>query len=207
MGGVCSSAKQGERTGDTHSFIKLGEYSVMCALCDGMGSGEKAEKVSDSALSLVEGFYRAGFSHEVTIKSINSFLRIDNDESFSALDVMIFDRRIGKADIVKLASPPTYIKKSNRTIRVDSSSLPLGIVGEISPSITSRQSEEGDCFVFVSDGVSDCFEGDELSALINNTSSHNPSLMASTLLGEAKKRKNTQLDDMTVLVFKVIINS
>ena len=206
VGGVSSSAKQGDSTGDTHSFIALSDYTIMVALCDGMGSGEKASKSSDSALSLIEGFYRAGFSHDIAIKSINSFLRSCDEENFSALDVMVFDRREGRADIVKLASPPSYIKKLNHTIRIDTSSLPLGIVGQVNPTITSRQVENGDCFIFVSDGISDCFVGDELSQFINNLSSHNPSVMAQTILEQAKKQKNKQTDDMTVLVSKVIIN-
>lgn len=206
VGGVSSSAKQGDNTGDSHSFIALSDYTIMTALCDGMGSGEKASKASDSALSLIEGFYRAGFSHDVAIKSINSFLRSCDEESFSALDVMIFDRREGRADIVKLASAPTYIKKETHTIRIDASSLPLGIVGQVNPSISSRNVENGDCFVFVSDGVSDCFSGDELSSFINNLSSHNPSVMAQTILERAKQQKSKQTDDMTVLVCKVIIN-
>lgn len=203
---VASQPKNsGQKSGDTHSFTKLSDSSVMVALCDGMGSGEKAEKVSDNAISLIEGFYNAGFSHDVTLRSVNSFLRIDNDESFSALDVMVFDRKTGRADIVKLASPPTYIKKATRTIRVDASSLPLGIVNEVTPSVTERETEDGDCFVFVTDGVYDCFEGDTLSSFINNSSGKNPSLLAASVLDEAKKRVKNPSDDMTVVVCKVII--
>ncbi|MBO5224524.1 MAG: SpoIIE family protein phosphatase [Clostridia bacterium] len=202
---VASLPKNGERSGDTHSFTKLSDSKVMVALCDGMGSGEKAEAVSDNAISLIENFYRAGFDHDVTVKSVNAFLRIDNDESFSALDTMVFDRKTGCADIVKLASPPTFIKKRNTTVRVDASSLPIGIVNEITPAVSSRECEAGDCFVFVTDGVYDCFSGDMLSAFINNSSGKNPSLLSSAILEEAKKRVKTPTDDMTVVVCKVII--
>ncbi len=202
---VASQPKNGARSGDTHSFTEISDCAVMVALCDGMGSGEKAEKVSENAITLIEDFYKAGFEHDVTLKSVNSFLRIDNDESFSALDVMVFDRKTGRADIVKLASPPTYVKKSTHTVRVDSSSLPLGIVSEITPSVTSREVEDGDCFVFVTDGVYDCFEGDSLSSFINNCSGKNPSVIASAVLEEGKKRMKTLADDMTVVVCKAII--
>ncbi len=203
---VASRSKNGEQSGDTHSFTALSNSLSMVALCDGMGSGEKAEKVSENAISLIEDFYKAGFDHDVTLKSVNSFLRIDYDESFSALDVMVFDRKTGRADIVKLASPPTYIKKKTHTVRVDASSLPLGIVNEVKPSVTHRECEVGDCFVFVTDGVYDCFDGDTLSAFINNTRGKNPSLMASEVLEEALKRVKSPTDDMTVLVCKVIIS-
>lgn len=207
LASVASEAKNGELSGDTHAFTALSDYAIMVALCDGMGSGEKAEKVSENAISLIEDFYKAGFEHDVTLNSVNSFLRIDNDESFSALDVMVFDRKTGKADIVKLASPPTYVKKSTTTVRVDASSLPLGIISEITPSITSREVEDGDCFVFVSDGVYDCFQGDTLSAFINNASGKNPSLLANAILDEAKRKEKKVVDDMTVIVCKVVLNA
>jgi serine phosphatase RsbU (regulator of sigma subunit) len=88
---------------------------------------------------------------------------------------------------------------------VDASSLPIGIVNEITPSVTARQVEDGDCFVFVTDGVYDCFDGDTLSAFINNHSAKNPSVLASAVLDEALKRIKTPSDDMTALVCKVII--
>lgn len=202
--GVCSQPKEEGATGDTHSFIALGEGRYLCALCDGMGSGENAGIISDKALTLIEGFYKAGFEHSLTIKSVNSFLKIDSSECFSALDVMVFDANEGRADVIKLASPPCYIKKDNRVIRVDSSSLPLGIIGEISPSITSREVEDGDCFVFVSDGVADCFEEDGLSSFINNEDDRNPQLLCEKILQEAKeKSKNKKQDDMTVIALKV----
>ncbi|MBE5732599.1 MAG: hypothetical protein E7353_06120 [Clostridiales bacterium] len=203
---VASRPKSGEQSGDTHSFTALTDGCVMVALCDGMGSGERAGKVSENAISLIEDFYKAGFDHDVTLKSVNSFLRIDYDESFSALDAMVFDRKTGWVDIVKLASPPTYLKKSSKTIRIDASSLPLGIVNEVKPSVTRRETEDGDCFIFVTDGVYDCFEGDTLSSFINNSSGKNPSLLASAVLEEGLKRVKKPLDDMTVLVCKVIID-
>ena len=203
--GVSSKPKTEGATGDTHSFISLGFGKYLCALCDGMGSGESAGIVSEKAITLIEGFYKAGFDHALTIKSVNSFLKIDADETFSALDVMIFDANEGRVDVIKMASPPCYIKKDNRVIRVDSSSLPLGIVGEISPSITSREVEDGDCFVFVSDGIADCFDGDELSAFVNNEDDRNPQLLCERILQEAKSRnKSGKEDDMTVIALKVL---
>ncbi len=198
--GVCGKPKEEGATGDAHAFVKLSEHRVMAALCDGMGSGEKASELSDKALSLVEEFYKAGFSHEMTTKSVNSFLRLDADESFSALDVLVFDRYEGVVDLVKLASPPCYVKRSDHTVRVDSSALPLGILGEIKPSVTTRQADDGDCFVLVSDGVSDCFSGDSLSAFINNEDARNPQRLSERIVEEAQKRqKPGRCDDMTAI--------
>jgi stage II sporulation protein E len=197
--GVAQKPKTVGSTGDSHSFEKIDD-KIMCALCDGMGSGEKAAETSDKALSLIEDFYRAGFDHNLTVRSVNSFLKVDSQDTFSALDVLVFDTRTGVADVVKLASPPSFVKKSEVVVRLDSSSLPLGIVGEITPSITTRQVEDGDVFVLVSDGVADCFDGDALSGVINNADGRNPQKLAEYVLGEAIRRKTKDKeDDMTVL--------
>lgn len=204
--GIASKPKEDSGSGDSHSFTKLDEGKFMCALCDGMGSGEIASEISDKAITLIEDFYKAGYDHQLTVKSVNNFLKIDSDESFSALDVMILDAIEGIVDVVKLASPPTYIKKNNHIVKLVSSSLPLGIVGEITPSISTRQIEDGDCYVFVSDGVSDAFVGDELSALINNLDARNPQKLCDTILERAQKRK-ANCDDMTVIACMVFYDN
>ena len=56
--GVSSVAKDGnEISGDTHSVIRTDNGKCIVALCDGMGSGDKAEQMSATSINLVESFY------------------------------------------------------------------------------------------------------------------------------------------------------
>ena len=73
--GFCAAKKAGsEVSGDTHSFVRLDKDKFLLAVCDGMGSGKEAERASESAVSLVENFYKAGFDNELILKSVNRLL-------------------------------------------------------------------------------------------------------------------------------------
>lgn len=70
--GVASATKAGEdHSGDTHSLTRIDERTFLCALSDGMGSGEGARRISDSALTLLESFCRAGMPGEAALAAVN----------------------------------------------------------------------------------------------------------------------------------------
>lgn len=198
--GVASRPLKADAIGDTHSFMKIGGDKFLMAICDGMGSGKRAYDLSNKAMSLVEGFYKAGFGHDITTSGINRFLNIEEGESFSALDIAVCDLSACKADLVKLAAPASYVKKKNSVIRIDSSSLPLGVVKEAQPYVTTLDIEDGDAIIIASDGVTQRFGGDELSAIINNSSAVNPQLLADEILSKAMPKRGAPEDDMTVAV-------
>ena len=201
--GVASRSLKKEATGDTHSFMKVAPDKFLMAVCDGMGAGKKAYELSEKAMSLVEGFYKAGFDHEVTVEGINTFLGIEEGESFSALDIAVVDLGTGKADMVKLAAPASYIKRADSVDAVNSSSLPLGVLDEAKPFVLEADINDGDAVVIVSDGVAQRFAPDELASLINNSSAVNPQLLADTVMQRALEKEVAYDDDMTVAVCRV----
>lgn len=201
--GVASRSLRAEATGDTHSFMKIGSDKFLMAICDGMGSGRKAYELSEKAMSLVEGFYKAGFDHTVTVDGINRFLGIEEGESFSALDIAVCDLGKGRADLVKLAAPRSFIKRSDCVEAVDSASLPLGVIADAKPFVLETEISAGDAIIIVSDGVSQRFGAEELSALINKTPSVNPQLLADTIMKQALEKRVEFDDDMTVAVCRI----
>lgn len=109
--GFCAAKKAGsEVSGDTHSFVRLDKDKFLLAVCDGMGSGKEAERASESAVSLVENFYKAGFDNELILKSVNRLLTSVNDETFTAVDICVVDLMKGTADFIKLGAPQGLIK-------------------------------------------------------------------------------------------------
>ncbi|MDR0426498.1 MAG: SpoIIE family protein phosphatase [Clostridiales bacterium] len=202
--GVASAAKEREATGDLHSFIKIGSDKFLMALSDGMGSGKSAQRVSEAAISLVESFYRAGFDSDIILSSVNRFLIYAEGEIFSAMDILVADLNTLSCDIIKIGTPSSYVKRRDSVIRLDGSSLPMGMVGEMTPFVDARRLNAGDLVVFVSDGVSDCFAGDALADLINNQSGLNPKALADTILEQAVRANGgARADDMTVLACRL----
>lgn len=203
--GSASHTKTGKiLSGDTHSLIKIDDGKYMVALCDGMGSGENAHKVSDLTITLIENFYKAGFENEIILNSVNKLLSINNDEKFSALDICVFDLRKNLMDFIKLGSPTTFIKHKFETELIESSGLPIGILNEMKPHITKKAFSDFDMIILVSDGVFDVFGEEELKLFINNIESINPQTVSDEILDRAVDLANgTLTDDFTVVAVRL----
>lgn len=193
------------KSGDCYSLIRIEDGKILMALCDGMGSGEKAQRASETAISLVENFYKAGFDSEIILSIVNKFLSIGSNDVFSCLDMAVIDLKDGATDFIKLGATNGYIKHKDTTTVIECSSLPLGIISTISPTIKSTILNQGDMIVLCTDGITDSFSSDaELADFINNINSVNPQQVADALVDKAlSNSNNTAFDDMTVLVCKV----
>ena len=204
--GVASIAKEnGEFCGDTHSAIRVGANKIMFALCDGMGSGEKAEKVSNLAITLIEDFYKAGFSNDIILSSANKLLTLTQEEEFSALDICVVNLSDATCDLIKVGSSVSALKHDMQISSFTASSLPLGILEEIKPTIFNLVLSSGNMLVLASDGVVDSFlSTEDYLTYVNNIVNVNPQSVAEEILNKAIKNNNkVPKDDMTVLVVKI----
>ena len=196
-------------SGDSFSFIRLTSNKILLAICDGMGSGEDAQNISDTTISLIENFYKADFDDETILSSVNKLLSMQMTDNYSALDICVLDLQNCLADFVKVGAPACFVKHKDSTeVLAGSGALPIGILSEIQPSIQKKVLEAGDIVVLCSDGVTDAFEDVSiLQNYINNIMVQNPQEIADIILGEAiKKNDNQPRDDMTVLCTRVFLN-
>ncbi|HIT62818.1 MAG TPA: SpoIIE family protein phosphatase [Candidatus Caccovivens faecavium] len=209
MFGVSQRAKANSSvSGDNYSVIKLDGDRILFAISDGMGSGEKAENYSELSIALIENFYKAGFDNDIIISSVNKLLNLHKDDIFSALDIGVLDLKNGICDFIKMASPVTFIVNTEEVKKVESTSLPLGIVDDAYPLIKKEVVSSGDYIILVSDGISDSFENDEaFKEEILSLRAKNPQELADQLLERAlSKNKGYAIDDMTVLAIKIFKN-
>lgn len=207
--GIAQSTKGGEIVcGDSHSTSKLLGDKFMFALCDGMGHGEKANKSSELSLSLIENFYKAGFDDQTILTSVNKLLNLNTQEVFSALDISVVDLKNGEVDFIKQGATIGFVKKGETLSKIESNSLPMGILEEIKPKVTKTVLSPDDYVIMLSDGVVDAFGEEEiLQNFLKNISQTNPQEVADKILNRAKReQKNYPEDDMTVLVAKLFYN-
>ena len=204
--GVSSVAKDGnEISGDTHSVLRTDNGKCIVALCDGMGSGDKAEQMSATSIGLVESFYRAGFDSDVILSCVNKLLTTSGNEVFCAVDIVAIDLYDGLTDFIKLGASVGLVKCQDKVEIVAGSSLPLGVLDEMKPSVTKKALTVGDVIVLMSDGVADCFKDPEaIAGVFSNVSLNVPQSIAEVILNKALKLVgNKARDDMTVLVAKI----
>lgn len=204
--GSASSTKIGSSdSGDTHSLVKISDGKYLMALCDGMGSGNIARKKSSVAISLIENFYKAGFENEIILNSVNKLLSLNNEETFSAVDVCVLDLNSAICDFIKLGATYGFIKRAQETIVIESSGLPLGVLEEMKPHITKNIVQANDIIILISDGITDAFgDKEELVNYINDIEFINPKTIAEDILRHAMElNKDMPNDDMSVIALRV----
>ncbi|PWM72433.1 MAG: hypothetical protein DBX59_06555 [Bacillota bacterium] len=204
--GVASAKKDGSaKCGDTHCVERLDGDKFLIALSDGMGSGEYAETISDASLSLIESFYKAGMSSPLIMNTVNKLLAVNTEDSFAALDVCVFDLNTLAADFIKFGAPYGFILTADGIKIVEGSSLPMGILDDLAPSITSDTLRGDDVLLFVTDGVSDAFgNASSIIDFLQKQPAKNPQTLANDVLGEALRISGGEkADDMTCLAVRV----
>lgn len=206
--GLASCNKAGNvECGDCHSILRLGQDKFLLALCDGMGSGKNANKMSAMTLGLIENFYKVGFDNEVIMESVNKLLQVNNQENYSTLDVCLMDLNVGIADFIKVGSPYGFIKREGKVEVIQGGALPIGAMETIKPATYQTVINTKDIVVMATDGVADAFETQEnFEEFVLKLASNNPQTLAETILNEALLLNNMQAkDDMTVLVARTYL--
>lgn len=205
--GVARATKSGEEvSGDNFSLLELDSGELVMTLCDGMGSGERAHEESESVIDLIEDFMEAGFKESSAIHLINSLYVMHSDgQFFSTIDMGIVNLYDGNCNFVKMGASATFLKHKNSVDTIMSSSLPAGIFEETNLEGNRRKIKDGDFIVMLTDGIIDCFPGDEkefyIEDLLENTKSNNPREIANAVLKEALHfTDSVATDDMTVIV-------
>ena len=210
MFGLASCNKVGnEECGDCHSIIRLGGNRFLLALCDGMGTGVKAHRMSAMTLGLIENFYKAGFDNDIILESVNKLLAVNNQESYSTLDVCLLDLENEIADFVKVGAPFGMIKRESGVEIVEGGALPIGALDTISPITNKSTVGTKDVIILATDGIVDAFETQEnLVDYVSQLACNNPQTIAESILNEAVVLNNMSAkDDMTVLVARTYLKN
>lgn len=211
--GAAKAVKQQEIiSGDNYTFARLENGKFIAALSDGMGSGEKAYKDSETVIELLEKFLEVGYSKETTIQMINGVLLAGGEEkNVSTLDICDINLYNGICEFLKIGSAVTYIKRGSDVEHIISASLPLGVFYQIDAELTTRKLKHGDCIIIVSDGVTDMLSSSSgiageliLADIIAKLPLENPKDLANKVLQLViHKGQGKIIDDMTVLVIEL----
>ncbi len=202
----CNKAHNDE-CGDCHSIIRLSSNRFLLALCDGMGSGKSAHKMSAMTLGLIENFYKVGFDNDIILESVNKLLAINNQESYSTLDVCLLDLNHEIADFIKVGSPFGLIKRDGNVEVVQGGALPIGALDSVSPSTYKTAVSTKDIVIMATDGITDAFITQEnMIEYVSKLASNNPQSIAEAILNEALRlNEMSAKDDMTVLVARTYL--
>ena len=192
-------------SGDNFSILKLENGEFMLALSDGMGTGEEAGEESETVMSLLEQMIEAGFKAETAIKLINSSLVLKSDkQTFSTIDISIINLFTGMCEFIKIGAAAAFIKREDWVETISSTTLPIGMFGNVDYDTVTKKLYEGDIIVLLTDGVLDCIMSENkeafLAELLMEIKSSNPQEIANRILDSTLAQRNyVPMDDMTVI--------
>ncbi|MBH1940739.1 SpoIIE family protein phosphatase [Mobilitalea sibirica] len=192
-------------SGDNFSILKLETGEIMVALADGMGTGKEAGDESETVMGLLEQLIEAGFKTETAIKLINSSLVLKADKQiFTTIDMSIINLFTGMCEFIKIGAASAFIKRDNWVETISSTTLPIGMFGNVDYDAVTKKLYEGDIVIMVTDGVLDSIKGDHkeefIEKLIMEIKSNNPQEIANRILDHTLAQSNyTPMDDMTVI--------
>lgn len=200
-------------SGDSYAFLESQKGKMTILLSDGTGSGEKAGKDSGEVLDLLEKMLEAGYSIESALQLVNSALYArGEDGNHPTIDVCNLDLYQGKCDFLKVGGTLSFLKRGETAESVEISNLPLGIFQNIQVEKLSKQLQDGDFVIMMSDGVLDAFGEDDyedtLLHAIEEITEQNPAEIAEKLLHFAIHSCGGHIrDDMTIIVAGMWENS
>lgn len=192
-------------SGDSFSVLELEGGGCVLALSDGMGSGISACKESEMVIELIEKFLETGFQKEMAIRMMNSAMVIQGEDGmFSTVDMADIDLYTGKCDFYKIGAATTFIKRGEEVECISSATLPAGIFHQIEIEKSSRQLQDGDFVILVTDGVLDYLRvptpEETLREILETIETNNPGQLAKQVLERILLFTAGKVpDDMTVL--------
>lgn len=201
-----SVKKEQEISGDSFSFFYEEEGEMTMILSDGMGSGEAASKESEEVLGLLEQMLAAGFPEETAIRLINSVLALRMEQkSFATLDISRINLYSGMCEFIKIGGAATYIKRGRWLQKVETKTLPIGMIQRVEYDSLKKKLYDGDYIIVMSDGVLDAVPEAErdafLTMVIGEDAEHKPQVIAGRILNASLLLQGYEpKDDMTVLV-------
>ena len=186
--------------GDAYKYFFDGRGHFIMILSDGMGTGGRAAVDGAMASGLMSRLIKAGFGYDCSLRILNSSMLFKStDESLATVDIASIDLFTGQVELYKAGAAPTLIRRSGRTGKAESTSLPAGILREIGFDKATVKCKIGDIVVLMSDGAA-CEGTDWIKGEIESWSNGTAEELAERICEGAKRRRSdNHQDDITVM--------
>jgi hypothetical protein len=147
---AASATKDGSGvSGDSYAHAgRSDKYYIV--LCDGIGSGEEAYCESNGAVGMLSRFLYTDFTEEQIMKTLNSLLLLKFDEErYVTFDLQIIDYSTKEIRMYKAGAAPSYIISGGTIEKIESHSLPMGILENFEYNLFKRVVRKDDIIIMV----------------------------------------------------------
>ncbi len=202
---ACASAKMEDSdiNGDASVFFESRDGRFYHLISDGMGSGREAALTSRLCTMFLSKLLSAGCESSIVIEMLNGFIRSRRAECSAGIDLAELDLIAGKGCFIKSGAAPSYIIREKNLYKLQSKTLPIGILKDTDAEVINFELCDGDVIVMFSDGVASSLEdGAWLTELLAFDFDSDLDKMAQKILDSAGEN-NVKSDDMTVGIMRV----
>ena len=193
----------GTLCGDNYTYFYDGSGKFIFLLSDGMGTGGRAAVEGAMTCKVMESLIKAEINFQTAIKITNSALMVKSEDEFlTTVDMFSADLFTGNINLMKAGAPLTFLRKNDKVVRYFQSSLPIGILKDVSIASCDNILTSDDRVLMFSDGAlsqGDKWLADELAGWTCEDSQ----AFAEYLLDKAKKSKRFD-DDITIVSMKML---
>ena len=95
---------------------------------------------------------------DTALKMLNSMIRARGGECSATVDLMELDLMNGAVRFVKSGAAPSFVIRDGRLFRLQSKTVPIGIMRALDAEMIRFEAMAGDVIVMLSDGVAKSFE-------------------------------------------------
>lgn len=186
--------------GDAYSYFPDGKGKLTMILSDGMGTGGRAAVDGAMASGIMAQLLKAGFGYDCSLKILNSSMLFKStDESLATLDIASIDLFTGETELFKAGAAPTLVRRSGKTGKAESASVPVGILRDVRLDRAKIRLKTGDIVLLMSDGA--CSEGtDWIRQELEGWTDGNAQELAEHISSCAlRRRASPKADDITVM--------
>ncbi len=200
FGASQSCANENTMCGDAYKVFNDSKGHFVMILSDGMGTGGRAAVDGAMASGLMTRLLKAGFGYDCSLKILNSSMLFKStDESLATVDIASLDLHSGMLELYKAGAAPTIVRRSGKTGKAESTSLPAGILRQIGFDKAAIKCKVGDVVVLMSDGAT--AEGtDWIRTEVEAWGDGSAQDLSEHLCRLARRRRNEKRqDDITVM--------
>ncbi len=147
-------ASENKMCGDAYKYFNDNKGHFVMVLSDGMGTGGRAAVDGAMASGLMARLLKTGFGYDCSLKILNSSMLFKStDESLATIDIASIDLHTGTLELYKAGAAPTIVRRSGKTGKAESTSLPVGILRQVGFDKAAVKCRIGDIVVLMSDGA------------------------------------------------------
>lgn len=193
-------------SGDTVNLFSNKKDYFYALISDGMGAGREAALTSNICSVFLEKMLRAGNRAGTSLRMLNNMLRSRGNDSSrecsTTVDLTEIDLITGEASFIKSGAAPGFVVREGVVHRLQSVSVPIGIISTLDVRATPFSLKAGDTVVMISDGIlqndPDC---QKLTAFLSTVGSLTPEETVYRICLQAAENDNH--DDCSAIALRI----